>query len=59
MLTRINYLLTALALQAQFGSALEGVLPQAYSEEARLKMLFENYGKYNAHLDFENGFQQT
>ena len=55
MLTKINFLLAATAVQ--FASALEDVLPQAYSEEARLKMLLENYAKYNAHLDFESGFQ--
>ena len=55
MQTKLTYLLAATAVQ--FASALDDVLPQAYSEEARLKMLLENYAKYNAHLDFEGGFQ--
>ena len=35
------------------------VLPQLYSEETRLNMILESFGKYNSLLDFENGFQTT
>ena len=34
-------------------------LPSVYRDEDRLEMLLETYKKYNANLDFENGFQTT
>ena len=37
----------------------EEVLPQTFTPEQRLEMIIETYAKYNANLDFENGFQTT